>query len=39
VASDLGSNLSLSGAEAQVESAGKELASSCQQTFAAIDCD
>jgi hypothetical protein len=39
VASDLGSNLSLSGAKAQVESAGKELASSYQQTFASIDCD
>ena len=38
VAGDLGSNLSLSGAKAQVESAGKELASSYQQTFASIDC-
>lgn len=39
VVSDLGSNLSLSGAKAQVESAGKELASSYKQTFASIDCD
>jgi hypothetical protein len=39
VASDLGSNLSVSGAKAQLESAGKELASSYQQTFASIDCD
>jgi hypothetical protein len=39
VANDLGSNLSLSGAKAQVESAGKELASSYQQTFASVDCD
>jgi hypothetical protein len=39
VASDLGSNLSLSGAKAQVQSAGKELASSYQQTFATINCD
>ena len=39
VAGDLGSNLSLSGAKAEVESAGKELASAYQQTFASIDCD
>jgi uncharacterized protein (DUF885 family) len=39
VASGLGSNLSVSGAKAQVESAGKELANSYQQTFASIDCD
>jgi hypothetical protein len=39
VANDLGSNLSLSGAKAQVESAGKKLASSYQQTFASINCD
>ena len=39
VANDLGSNLSLSGAKAQVQSAGKELASSYQQTFAKINCD
>jgi hypothetical protein len=39
VASDLGSNLSVSGAKAQVQSAGKELASSYQQTFASIDCE
>jgi hypothetical protein len=39
VASDLGSDLSLSGAKAQVESAGKELASAYKQTFASIDCD
>ena len=39
VANDLGSNLSLSGAKAQVQSAGKELASSYQQTFAKIHCD
>ena len=39
VASDLGSNLSVSGAKAQLESAGKELASSYQRTFASIDCD
>ena len=39
VASDLRSDLSLSGAKAQVQSAGKELASSYQQTFATINCD
>jgi hypothetical protein len=39
VASGLGSNLSLSGAKAQVQSAGKELASSYQQTFATVNCD
>ena len=39
VAADLGSSLSASGAKAAVQSAGKELASSYQQTFAAIECD
>ena len=39
VAADLGSNLSLSGAQAAVQSAGKELASTYQQTFASIECD
>ena len=39
VASGLRSDLSVSGAKAQVESAGKELASTYQQTFASIDCD
>ena len=39
VADDLGSNLSLSEAKAEVENAGKELAGSYQQTFASIDCD
>ena len=32
-------NLSLGGAKAQMESAGKELASSYQQTFASINRD
>jgi hypothetical protein len=39
VAGDLGTSLSVSGAKAEVESAGKELASSYKQTFASIDCD
>ncbi len=39
VASDLRSNLSLSGAKEQVETAAKQLASSYQQSFAQIDCD
>jgi hypothetical protein len=39
VAADLGSSLSASGAKAAVQSAGKELASSYQQTFASIECD
>ena len=39
VAGDLGSSLSASGAKAELESAGKELKSSYQQTFASIDCD
>jgi hypothetical protein len=39
VAGDLGSSLSLSGAKAAVQSAGTELASSYQQTFASIECD
>jgi hypothetical protein len=39
VKSDLGSNLSASGAKAAVQSAGKALASSYQQTFAPVECD
>ena len=39
VANDLTSDLSLSGAQAKLETAGKQLASSYQQTFAQIDCD
>ena len=39
VANDLTSDLSLSGAEAKLETAGKQLASSYQQTFAQIDCE
>jgi hypothetical protein len=39
VAGDLGSSLSASGAKAAVQSAGKELKTSYQQTFAAIECD
>jgi hypothetical protein len=35
---DLGSDLSLSGAKAKLETAGKQLASSYQQAFAEIDC-
>jgi hypothetical protein len=39
VAADLGSSLSASGAKAAVQSAGKDLKTSYQQTFAAIPCD
>ena len=39
VANDLTSDLSLSGAKAKLETAGKQLASSYQQTFAQIDCE
>jgi predicted nucleic acid-binding Zn-ribbon protein len=39
IASGLTSDLSLSGAKAKLESAGKQLASSYQQTFAQIDCE
>ena len=39
VANDLTSDLSLSGAQAKLQTAGKQLASSYQQTFAQIDCD
>ena len=39
VANDLTSDLSLSGAQAKLDSAGKQLASSYQQTFAQIDCE
>ena len=39
VRSDLSSDLSLSGAQAKLESAGQQLASSYQQTFAQIDCE
>jgi hypothetical protein len=39
VAGDLGSSLSASGAKAAVQSAGKELKTSYQQTFAPISCD
>jgi hypothetical protein len=39
VADDLTSDLSLSGAKAKLETAGKQLASSYQQTFAQIDCE
>ena len=39
VANDLTSDLSLSGAQAKLETAGKQLASSYQQAFAQIDCD
>jgi hypothetical protein len=35
---DLGSNLSLSGAEAKLRSAAQQLASSYRQTFAKVDC-
>ena len=38
VANGLTSDLSLSGAQAKLETAGKQLASSYQQTFAQIDC-
>ena len=39
VANGLTSDLSLSGAQAKLETAAKQLASSYQQTFAQIDCD
>ena len=39
VASGLTSDLSLSNAKAKLEAAGKQLASSYQQTFAQIDCE
>jgi uncharacterized protein YjbJ (UPF0337 family) len=39
VAGDLASDLSLSGAEAKLRTAGEQLASSYQQTFAQIDCE
>ena len=39
VANGLTSDLSLSGAKAKLETAGKQLASSYQQTFAQIDCE
>ena len=39
VANDLTSDLSLSGAKAKLETAGKQLASSYQQAFAQIDCE
>ncbi len=39
IASGLTSDLSLSGAKAKLETAGKQLASSYQQTFAQIDCE
>ena len=39
VANDLTSDLSLSGAQAKLDSAGKQLASSYEQTFAQIDCE
>ena len=39
VANDLTSDLSLSGAEAKLKTAGKQLASSYQQAFAQIDCE
>jgi hypothetical protein len=38
IASDLGSNLSLGGAEAKLRSAAEQLASSYRQTFAKVDC-
>ena len=38
VASDLGTSLSTSGAEAKLQSAAAQLKSSYQQTFAKIDC-
>ena len=38
VANDLTSDLSLSGAQAKLETAGKQLVSSYQQAFAQIDC-
>jgi predicted nucleic acid-binding Zn-ribbon protein len=39
IASGLTSDLSLSGAKAKLETAGKQLASAYQQTFAQIDCE
>ena len=39
IASGLTSDLSVSGAEAKLQAAGKQLASSYQQTFAQIDCE
>ncbi len=39
IAGDLGSDLTPSGAKAQLETAGKQLASSYEQTFAQIDCE
>lgn len=39
VAAGLGSNLSLSGAKAKLETAGRQLVSAYQQAFAKIDCD
>jgi hypothetical protein len=39
VAGDLGSDLSLSGAQAKLEAAGQQLASSYEQAFAQIDCE
>ena len=38
VAADLRSDLSLSGAQAKLQAAGQQLASSYQQAFAKIDC-
>jgi hypothetical protein len=38
IGSDLGSNLSLSGAETKLRSAAQQLASSYRQTFAKVDC-
>ncbi len=39
VADDLGSDLSLSGAAAKVDSAAADLASSYEQTLATVDCE
>ena len=39
VAADLRSDLSLSGAQAELQAAGRQLASSFQQAFARVDCD
>ncbi len=39
IASGLTSDLSVSGAEAKLQTAGKQLGSSYQQTFAQIDCE
>ena len=39
IAGELGSTLSASGAEADLRNAGKQLASSFQQTFAQVDCE